>query len=257
MREPRKYLRHRLLKEFGLQTQTDFDNMIRRYSIDDIPRMLADIQTFLETQESNKYDVSYVTLIHPTITQNLPLFIIRTISDIDIVRKQLDEFDKSSYVEVYHSPFKTSKAVWGRIEFVFDENPRTVIIHHTHAARKRNTPINLELTCGTSCREINLYPKITQAYMSFSKPNNATPFTHEETIIVNPERSYIIEDAPKIIRLLSTYQKYLLDFAITIISAGAKGVSFDFVYSGDHLMFWDFDTDNDEKVLKTLEESGV
>jgi len=257
VKETRKHLRHRILRDFGLTPQSDFDVLIRRYSVDDYIRMIADIRVFMNKAEARQFDVNYITAIHPTVTQNLPLFVIRSDDEIDNVAKQIEEFDKTRYVEFWHSSFVTNNAVWGRIQFILDSSVKTLPVHFTHALRRRDTPINLELTCGASCREINLYPNITQAYMAFSKKKLNDDFLHDETIIANPERNYIVDAAPKIINLLSPYQKKLLDFALTLESAGAKAVSFDFTFANDRMFFWDFDTDDDEKVLAALERSGI
>jgi len=242
-------------------SQSEFDFIIRRFDINDTDKCLDAATALLDTPPPHPFDVLYITLIHPVITQNLPLFIIRSHSDIPTVRAQLAAFDKSLYVEVYLSPFKTNGTVWGRIDFGNQSSPRhnegLHIVPVFGDLFPHITPINLELTCGASCREINLYPNITQAYMLFHKRDKPFPFTLKETIIANPDREYIVKASGSIIRLLPLYQKRLLDFTITLKSIGAKGVSFDFMYDNNTLFFWDFDTDDDNKILSILENNKI
>ena len=68
--ETRKYRRHRILRDYGLTPQKDFEDLYRMYDANDVNKLFGDIERFFGTPESKNFDTHYIILFH-LITQNV------------------------------------------------------------------------------------------------------------------------------------------------------------------------------------------
>jgi len=235
---PKKFWKYKLLVDWGILSEEHLEETVERHDIADIEKCLNNIERRL--QETNNSGVNFAILVPQEKNNELPNFLIENEEDLFVTKEKLREFDMSNYVEIWHVKRDNQKDfIDGRVEFKLDDMfPQSI-------------PCVMELVRGRS-REIHKYPFVDEGYMRFEKKDKAYPFELKESIVKNPNFATRTKDIEKILGGISHYQKRLIAFGECLKSMGIKHVAFDFKYAEGEFNFFDFDTDNNERMFRQI-----
>lgn len=243
--ETRKWKKRRLLVDFGIQSKKQLESTMSRYSIFDKEKCL----TYAETQLNNSKDdiMNFIILVSQKETQGLPSFKINNANDLNVIADKLATFDLTRYTEIWNVHDKKQEAIWGRQSLYLDDP----LFH-------RIVPSVLELNNGVSCREFEKYPDISNGYLQLKRANTNQRFKIVNSLFKTEKGRNLVLNVDEVNSALISYQKRLVDFARFVKGAGISNISYDFNYTKENkISFFDWDTNNDSKLLGRLESLGI
>jgi hypothetical protein len=226
--------KYRVLDLFGLGAG------IRRkssfYAPTDYKRALCDAAATI-----GKPDVDRQALIFCGVDEGAASKILRitTRDDLATAREQIETLPLDTYAKIIKENTKIAGMAFARQTVFYDDF--------------FNTESRVEMVSRDAIREINNYPNCAGDYVRLER-RAPYPFKIAEVIKNRPD-GFLKSVAPAVCAHLLKHQRTINEFATVAKSAGAGAFSIDLDYnikSPEKSFFFDFDTDNDKRVVNTI-----
>jgi|GEM_PF-2333705 len=230
-----------ILMKYGVRDRSLHNSMNSFYESSELKKCFAELERDLDDPKFSFH------LVKPQIKGQPgggPNFFIKNKQDIEKAKSDIS-LNIEKYDKIWRIHSSEKDGVNGRIAF-----DMTTWIG---VPNENFVPCVVEITDSKELRDIEKHPRSERDYILLSKGGRLSSPIVEKKIINNGEsEEATIEKVKKFDAVLRQSYKNLVDFAHFVKISGGNAVSFDFRQNGRDLVVFDFDCDNEEKVIETL-----
>lgn len=234
--DPAKWKKHLVLVNWKLRELEDLNNSIRRYAIDDYRMCIRDIDNDIKHQE-DKY-IYIIKLVYQQKFLKLPNIVISCKADLCYALSKIESYEISQFSEIWFCKnLCDNSTIFGRM--LIDNG---CLFPHCN--------LHYDMVWGSSARIIEKYPWMDNPFVSYERSDwNESPHV-TKLVARNMNSNSLIDESTRILMKLAGYRKEIINFAEYVFSVGCNSLCLEYSFSKGELRFIDWDSDNDNNVLK-------
>lgn len=243
---PLKWRKYLALVDFGFITADELGAEIRRYSRDDLHRLVSDMHSDIrQERRQGRRSIYVVKLVPADLPGQLPNFRLEDSSELKQLPRFLRSHEKGNHLEAWYCRTRIDSDVFsvaGRIVFTTAINGKTQILEQLW----RGSPRLLETYSNNFA-----FPYVRASRHSWGWPYSIDHIHLPKVLPLDP--SHLRSEFGYSMRCLEQERDKIEAFCAFLDSFSFKAYSLEYKIVGAQVRFIDWDTPSDARVLRSLE----
>lgn len=241
---PMKWIKHMVLCYFKLRDKKELRNTIHRFSIKNYEDCLASVEKELNEKSDSTY---VIKMVYQKRFYKLPNYLISNELDLLQCRHQIQNSLTNQFSEIWYCANDSSDIrAYGRI------------LMHLNELFPQRVSRKIEIVWDKSARVLEKYPDLSCTFVSVTTEGWGTKYKIDELITAKKSMQEIASTVDIILGILPKYYNDITDFGMYLRENGCLYLCLEFSFlNPDDFSFIDWDSDNDEKILRAFKNMQV